>query len=79
VDSSGNYNAAAQWLTNSQIDGLVVQGLLQSTTYTFKAKARNEDNDETGFGSTQNVTTSETQYSETRIQGGTRLQGLRIY
>jgi hypothetical protein len=79
VDASGNYNASAQWLTNAQIDGLVVQGLLPVTTYTFKAKARNEDLDETSFGSTQDITTSATQYPETRIQGGTRLRGLRVY
>ncbi len=79
VDSAGNPQSAAQWLTNSQIDGLVVQGLLQLTTYTFSAKARNEDNDETSFGSTQNISTTPTQYPETRIQGGTRLQGIRVY
>jgi hypothetical protein len=78
VDASGNYNASTQWLTNSQIDSLVVQGLLPNTTYTFSAKAINEDNDETSFSSTNNISTVPTEYPETRIQGGTRLQGVRV-
>lgn len=79
VDASGNPNASAQWLTNAQIDGLIVSGLSFSTTYTFSAKARNADNDETGFGSTNGISTVSEIIPKNRINGGVRLQGTRLY
>jgi phosphodiesterase/alkaline phosphatase D-like protein len=79
ADATGNPNASAQWLTAAQLTNFVVQGLQPSTSYTFRVKARNQDTDETAFGSTATMSTVSPINPETRIQGGTRLQGIRIY
>lgn len=47
VDASGNPSATAVWLTDAQLDALVLQGLQSSTLYGVKVKARNQDTDET--------------------------------
>jgi hypothetical protein len=47
VDASGNPSASEAWLTDTQLDALVLQGLTSSTTYGVKVKARNQDGDET--------------------------------
>jgi hypothetical protein len=78
VNGSGSPSGIAVWLTDAQLDGITVTGLLPVTSYTFAVKARNGDLDETAFGSNQTLSTVATEYPETRIQGGTRLQGVRV-
>ena len=76
VDASGNPSASAVWRSDAQFDGITVLGLQSNTSYTFAVKARNQDNDETSFGSNQ--TFSSAPPPETRLQGGVRLQGVRV-
>ncbi len=57
VDASGDPSASAVWLTDAQIDALTVSGLNEVTQYTFQAKARNDDGDETPFGAIASTTT----------------------
>ena len=77
VDASGNPSASAVWRSDAQFDGITVLGLQSNTSYTFAVKARNQDNDETSFGSNQ--TFSSAPPPETRLQGGLRLQGVRVW
>ena len=77
VDASGNPSASAVWRSDAQFDGITVLGLQANTSYTFAVKARNQDNDETSFGSNQTFTSAPP--PETRLQGGVRLQGVRVY
>ena len=49
VNGSGNPSATAVWLTDAQLDALVLQGLTSSTTYGVKVKAKNQDGDETSL------------------------------
>jgi len=58
VDATGNPSAAAVWLTDAQLDALVLQGLNESTIYGVKVKARNQDNDETPLSAEGQGTTS---------------------
>ena len=68
VDGSGSPSDTEVWLTDSQVDALTITGLNISTTYYFDVKARNADQDETGFGSTGNGAT--TAYPTTWEGGG---------
>lgn len=52
VDASGNPSATAVWRSDSAWDGTAINGLDPNTTYGIKAKARNNDSDETSFGGT---------------------------
>ena len=79
VDASGNPSAAAVWRTDAQFDGITLLGLQASTGYTLAAKARNEDLDETAFGSNQTITTLAPIIPINRLNGGIRLQGVRVY
>jgi hypothetical protein len=47
VDSSGNPQAAKQWLSDSQLDSVTIQSLTLNTTYTIQVMARNESQVET--------------------------------
>lgn len=58
VNASGNPSATAVWLTDAQLDALVLQGLQPSTTYGVKVKAKNQDNDETPLSAEGQGTTS---------------------
>jgi len=49
VNGSGNPSATEVWLTDAQLDALVLQGLTSGTTYGVKVKARNQDGDETAL------------------------------
>lgn len=60
VNATGNPSATAVWLTDAQLDGLVLQGLQPSTLYGVKVKARNQDNDETVLSAEGQGTTSST-------------------
>ncbi len=82
VDVSGNPSITPVWLTDAQIDGLVVQGLQSGTTYGFAVKARNQDGKETPFSSEGSGTTSgsapaadvDTRLRGARLRGGERLR-----
>jgi hypothetical protein len=59
VNTSGNPSATEVWLTDAQLDALVLQGLTSSTTYGVKVKARNQDGDQTALSAEgQGTTTS---------------------
>src|SRR3989344_3830765 len=58
VDASGNPSASAVWLTDAQLDALVLQGLQASTLYGVQVKARNQDADETALSAEGQGTTS---------------------
>lgn len=57
VDASGNPSATAVWLTDAQLDGLVITGLQNNTIYGAKSKARNFNSTETALGSEGTRTT----------------------
>ncbi|MBI5798904.1 MAG: hypothetical protein HZB10_03155, partial [Candidatus Yonathbacteria bacterium] len=58
VDATGNPSASAVWLTDAQLDAIVLQGLQSSTLYGVKVKARNQDTDETALSAEGQGTTS---------------------
>ncbi|MDP3057817.1 MAG: hypothetical protein Q8N37_04885 [bacterium] len=58
VNATGNPSATAVWLTDAQLDALVLQGLQGSTLYGVKVKARNQDTDETALSAEGQGTTS---------------------
>lgn len=58
VDASGNPSASVVWLTDAQLDALVLQGLQASTLYGVKVKAKNNDNEETALSAEGQGTTS---------------------
>lgn len=58
VNASGAPSATAVWMTDAELDVLVLSGLVEGTIYGVKVKARNQDGDETslsveGQGTTQ--------------------------
>lgn len=57
IDASGNGSGTAVWQVRSAWDTITASGLTPSTLYTFKAKARNQDAVETGFGEGASTTT----------------------
>lgn len=57
VDASGNASSTAVWLTDAQLDALVLQGLQPATLYGVKVKARNQDGDETPLSAEDQETT----------------------
>ncbi|MFA5868068.1 MAG: hypothetical protein WC891_08985, partial [Actinomycetota bacterium] len=57
ADATGNPSATAVWLTDAQLDALVLQGLQASTIYGVKVKARNQDTDETALSAEGQGTT----------------------
>lgn len=78
VDSGGNPSASAVWLTDAQLDNLVITGLTSSVTYRAQSKARNQDSIETSLSSGGSNTTSAGGGGATRtirIKGGLRLRG----
>ncbi len=78
VDGSGNPSASAVWLSDAQLDNLVITGLQSSVTYAAASKARNTDTVETSLSSTGSNTTSAGGGGATRIiriRGGTRFRG----
>jgi hypothetical protein len=58
TDATGNPSASAVWLTDAQLDALTLHGLVSSTTYGVKVKARNQDGDETSLSAEGQGTTS---------------------
>lgn len=81
VDASGNPSATAVWLTDEQLDGLIIQGLDAGTTYAVRAKARNEDGDETAFSTASDGDSTDSPspnavnlIGNVRLRGGTRLR-----
>lgn len=58
VDTSGNPVAAAVWMTDAQLDAMVLHSLQPSTLYGVKVKARNNDTDETALSAEGQGTTS---------------------
>lgn len=58
VDASGNPSATAVWMTDAQLDALVLHSLQSSTLYGVKVKARNQDTDETALSAEGQGTTS---------------------
>lgn len=78
VDASGNPSASAVWLTDSQLDGLVITGLEASTSYSAQSKARNASSEETALSSAGTTSTSAAAAGSTsvsRLLGGVRLIG----
>ena len=73
VDGSGNPSATAVWLTDAELDALVLQGLTFSTTYGVKVKAKNQENDETSLSAEGQGTTlgPVTVYRSVGTNGGT--------
>lgn len=83
VNAVGSPSASEIWLSDSQLDNLVITGLAGSTYYEAKSKARNENLVATSFGGVGSNTTSATPASATgriiRLMGGTRfLGGVRL-
>lgn len=58
VNTSGNASTTAVWMTDAQLDALVLHGLQSSTLYGVKVKARNQDTDETALSAEGQGTTS---------------------
>jgi hypothetical protein len=81
VNAQGDPSDTAIWMTDDAIDGIVMDGLLENTTYTMDVKARNQDDDETAFGSTAGLVTDVSGGGSAsgiiRIMGGI-LQGVRF-
>ena len=50
ITSAGATTTSASWMTDAQADAVVVKNLATSTTYTFKVKARNQQNEVTALG-----------------------------
>ena len=73
IDSGGNPSATAVWLSDAAWDAITVLGVHPGTQYQIRAKARNEDGDETAFSNNGSVQT--TADSGARIRGGVRLKG----
>ncbi|KKQ51274.1 MAG: Flagellar hook-length control protein fliK, partial [Parcubacteria group bacterium GW2011_GWD2_38_12] len=72
VDATGNPSATAVWLTDAQLDALVLQGLQASTLYGVKVKARNNDTDETALSAEGQGTTSAPSATVTASSIGTQ-------
>lgn len=78
VDANGDPSDTEVWLTDAQIDSLVIQGLTAETLYGARVKARNQDGEETAYGAEGQETTAATAGPfDTRIQGG-RFHGVRL-
>ncbi len=60
VQAGGALGAAPVWQTNANWGTVTVTGLTRYTEYTFQVKARNSDNVETAFGTSQARTTLQT-------------------
>lgn len=72
TDGNGDPSVSAVWLTDAQLDALVISDLNEDTTYSMRVKARNGDLDETAFSSTNDYTTYVTK-EIINLQGGVRL------
>jgi hypothetical protein len=79
VNASGDPSATAVWLSDAQLDALVIRGLQSSTLYGVKVKARNQDADETassaeGYGTTSTApdTTAPAAVSNLATSGATQ-------
>ncbi len=57
VNASGNPSNSEVWQTDSQWGTTTVQGLTPQTEYSFRAKARNDDDIETDYGRSSSETT----------------------
>jgi hypothetical protein len=57
VSVLGNPSATEVWLTDAELDALVLQGLTSSTTYGVRVKARNQDGDQTALSAEGQGTT----------------------
>ncbi len=80
VDGDGNPSDTEVWLTDDEIDGVVVSDLNGSTGYTFESKARNADTVETSYGSSNELTTNETPPNPLiRILDGVRIKAGRFW
>lgn len=77
VDASGNPSASAVWLTDAQLDGLVLTGLTTSVSYAAQSEARNFNSVATALSSSGSNTTSGGVGTtrSIRLRGGTRLRG----
>ena len=80
ANASGNPSASAVWLTNAQLNNLVITGLTAGVSYEVKVKARNENTVETSFSATGSNTTSSTVDTTARYLRlrGVRLRGVRL-
>ncbi|MBI5400820.1 MAG: hypothetical protein HZB12_01755 [Candidatus Yonathbacteria bacterium] len=58
VSTSGNPSSTAVWMTDAQLDALVLQGLQSNILYGVKVKARNQDTDETALSAEGQGTTA---------------------
>lgn len=58
VDTDGTPSASAVWMSDATIDALTVNGLSDGTDYDIQVKARNNDGDETTFGTATTETTT---------------------
>lgn len=78
VDADGNPSDTVVWLTDDELDGLVLHGLEAGTYYEARAKARNADSEETAWGSNGEVTTVTWASTTVQFLGGTRLQDVNL-
>ncbi len=60
VQANGSLSGSAVWQSNATWGTVTVTGLTRATEYTFQVKARNSDNVETAFGTSQAGTTLQT-------------------
>lgn len=58
VNASGNPSSTAVWLTDAQLDTMILHSMQSSTLYGMKVKARNNDTDETPLSAEGQGTTS---------------------
>lgn len=75
IDSNGDPSGTAVWLSDSAWDAIVIQDATPDTNYPVRVKARNEDEEETPFGSTGEGTTTSTPVEQPRLRGGGQLRG----
>jgi len=70
IDATGNPSVSAVWLTDAQLDNLIVLQLLEQTSYDVRAKARNQDGEETPWSNSGTATSGIILPVGVRIQGG---------
>ena len=78
VDATGDPSATAVWLSDAQLDAIVITGLSAETTYGAQSKARNENSFETSFSSIGSNTTGSAAAAAprtVRLLGHVRLRG----
>ena len=76
ITAGGSTAATPVWLTDAQIDSLVIVGMQAYTSYTFEVVARNGDGDVTASSTPTSLYTKAEDL--VRLQG-IRLEGARLY